>query len=247
MTRAKWLRLATNVVVALAVLSLLLGAIGNREREIARVTAQASWLAAERDSIAAVVDSTTRLQAALRDERDARTAEAAVLRDSVAALERVRQAGQLTVRALRRTAELEATLAAAFPEMAASQWGVTTLPLDAGDTLGIEYVLFPAWFTETFVIDHRNAESWRAQRDRLLLVDSLGRAVSALQDSITRLEEANRQAFEAGYQQAFTSHQDLTARYVAELRKPRFSLGSTLGLCLGAAGAGALVGIVVQE
>jgi hypothetical protein len=233
--------------VALAILSVVYGAIGNREREIARVTAQATQLEAERDSITAVVDSSTRVQEALRSERDARAAEAAVLRDSVATLEREREAGQLTVRELRRTGELEARLEDAFPEIAASQWGVTTIPLDDRDTLGIEYVLFPAWFTETFVIDHRNAESWRAQRDRLLLVDSLGLAVTALQDSITRLEEANRQAFEAGYQHAVTSHQDLTTRYVAELRKPRFSLGSTLGLCLGAAGAGALVGIVIQE
>jgi hypothetical protein len=168
-------------------------------------------------------------------------------RDSVAILERVREAGQLTVRHIRRTAELEARLEEAFPEMAASQWGLTTIPLDDRDTLGIEYFVIPAWFTETFLIDHQNAQSWRAQRDRLLLVDSLGLAVTALQDSITRLEEANRQAYEAGYQTAFTSHQDLTARYVAELKKPRLSLGSTLGLCLGAAGAGALVGILVQE
>jgi hypothetical protein len=230
--------------VALAILSYVLGAFGNREREIARVTAQATQLEAERDSISAVVDSSTRVQAALRSERDTRAAEAAVLRDSVATLEHERQAGQLTVRAMRRTADLEAKLADAFPEIAASQWGVTTIPLDARDTLGIEYVLFPAWFTETFVIDHRNAESWRAQRDRLLLVDSLGLAVTALQDSITRLEAANRAAFEAGYQHAVNSHQDLTARYVAELRKPRFSLGSTVGL-LAAAGLGFVVGTAI--
>jgi hypothetical protein len=48
-------------------------------------------------------------------------------------------------------------------------------------------------------------------------------------------------------QNAFSSHQNLTARNVAELKKPRFSLGSTLELCLGAAGAGTLLGMVIQE
>jgi hypothetical protein len=245
--RTRWLRLATQLLVALAILSFLLGALGNREREIARVTAHATQLEAERDSITAVVDLSTQVQEALRSERDARTAEAAVLRDSVATLERVREARQLTVRHIRRTAELEARLEDAFPEMAASQLGLTTIPLNDRDTLGIEYFLIPAWFTETFLIDHQNAQSWRAQRDRLLLVDSLGLAVTTLQDSITRLEEGKSLAFQAGYDHAFTRHQDLTARYVAELKKPRFSLGSTLGLCLGAAGAGALVGIVIQD
>ncbi len=247
MARKRRLRVATQLLVAVAILSYVLGALGNREREIARVTAQATQLEAERDSITAVVDSSTRVQEALRSERDARAAEAAVLRDSVATLERVREAGQLTVRHIRRTAALEARLEEAFPEMAASQWGLTTIPLDDGDTLGIEYFVIPAWFTETFLIDHQNAESWRAQRDRLLLVDSLGLAVTALQDSITRLEEANRQAYEAGYQNAFNSHQDLTARYVAELKKPRFSLGSTLGIVAGSGAVGLLIGVVIGQ
>jgi len=50
--------------------------------------------------------------------------------------------------------------------------------------------MLPAWFAETFVIDHANAESWRAQKDQPLAVDSLRLAVAALQDSITGLGAA---------------------------------------------------------
>lgn len=60
----------------------------------------------------------------------------------------------------------------AFPELSASAWGLTTVPLGDGDTLGIEYLMVPAWFAETFVTDHANAESWRALKDQLVAVDS---------------------------------------------------------------------------
>jgi hypothetical protein len=105
----------------------------------------------------------------------------------VAALERRRAAGQLSVRRLRTVGALQHRLRAAFPELGDSAWGLTTVALDPRDTIGIEYLLVPAWFAETFVIDHANAESWRAQKDQLLVVDSLRLAVTALQDSVTRL------------------------------------------------------------
>jgi hypothetical protein len=47
--------------------------------------------------------------------------------------------------------------------------------------------MVPAWFAETFVIDHANAGSWRKQKDGLLVVDSLRLVVAALQDSILSL------------------------------------------------------------
>jgi hypothetical protein len=46
-----------------------------------------------------------------------------------------------------------------------------------------------------------------------------------------------RGAARAGDQAAYTGYQDLSKRYVAELKKPRIRLGSALGL-LGAAGVG---------
>lgn len=123
-------------------------------------------------------------------------------------------------------------------------WGLTTVPLEDGDTLGLEYLLVPAWFAETFAIDRANAASWRAQKDQLLAVDSLRLTVIALQDSITRLVVANADAYQAGYQTAYTAYQDLSKRHIAELRKPKIRLGSALGI-VGAAGVGVLVGRVI--
>ena len=66
-------------------------------------------------------------------------------------------------------------------------------------------------------------------------------AVAALQDSILQLQTAATRAYETGFQAAHAGYQAISGRYVAELRKPRIRLGSTLRL-LGAAGAGILIG-----
>jgi len=86
--------------------------------------------------------------------------------------------------------------------------------------LGLEYLLVPAWFAETFIIDHANATSWHAQKHRLLELDSLRSVVASLQDSVTR-------------------------RYIAQLNKPRIKLPSVVGF-VGAVGVGFVVGRVTR-
>ncbi len=235
----KWVTVASILVAALLLF--------RRDPEaVTRARAEAARITAERDSIRRVVDSTVVEQANLRHERDRHAQAAAALRDSVAALERARVEAQRSVRSLRTTDSLGVRFAEAFPELGTEHWGITTLPL-TDDTLGLEVLLVPAWFGETFLIDHQNAESWRAQKDRLLAVDSLQLHVAQLQDSITTLEAEKARAYEAGYREAYASYQELNARYVAELSRPKFSLGSTVGLCVGAAGAGFLLGEVIRE
>jgi hypothetical protein len=228
--------LAAGALLILAVL----GMRGNRAA-IARAKAEAAALASQRDSLLAAVEDRLRQQTVLAGERDSVAAVADALKDSVSALERRRAAAQLTVRRIGRIGALQERLRSTFPELGPSGWGLTTVPLDARDTIGIEYLMVPAWFAETFVIDHANAESWRAQKDRLLSVDSLRLTVATLQDSILALQTANAGAYQAGYQAAYAGYQDLSGRYVAELAKPKVRLGSAIGI-LGAAGVGLVVG-----
>jgi uncharacterized small protein (DUF1192 family) len=233
-------RLIPPLIVAAVILAVAVPTTCNRGA-IARAKADAARLTSQRDSLLSVVGERERHQAALTIQRETLEADVGRLRDSAIALERRRAAAQLSVRQLRTVGALQHQLRSTFPELGPSGWGVTTVRFDDGDTLGIEYLLVPAWFAETFVIDHANAESWRAQKDQLLAVDSLRLRVGALQDSITRLVAANAAAYQTGYQAAFTSYQDLSERHIAELRKPRIGLGSALRL-LGAVGLGVVVG-----
>ena len=235
-----------NLVIVAAAALLLFAALGMRSNRaaVARVRAEAAMLVTERDALLVTIRDRAERQAALARERDSVTAVVAAWKDSVRALERRRAAAQLTVRRIRKIGALQDRLRSTFPELGHSAWGLTTVPLDARDTIGIEYLMVPAWFAETFVIDHANAASWRAQKDRLLAVDSLRVTVTALQDSVLALQTANASTYQAGYDAAYASYQDLSKRHVAELKKPRIRLGSALGI-LGGASLGVLVGTAI--
>jgi hypothetical protein len=240
-------RTAVAVVAVVAVVVgvvLLLAAFRGNRAAIAAARADAARVREQRDSLVTVIRRRDTERAALTVRIEQHRKEASGLRDSVTALERRRSAAQLAVRRLRTTGALLDRLRAAFPELGDSAWGLTTLPLPGGETLGIEVLTLPAWFTETFVIDRANADSWRAQKHRLLAADSLHHLVAALQDSVARLEAANANAYRAGYEAAYAGYQDLSARYVAQLARPRLSLGSAIGL-LGAAGLGIVLGTVI--
>ena len=231
------------VLVAGFAIALVGYALGGDRRAIQEARADAARLAGQRDSLILEVRRGEQRQAALTVQRHTVETEANRRRDSAVALERRRSAAQLAVRQIRTVGALQDRLRVAFPELGDSAWGLTTVALGPGDgdTLGIESLVVPAWFAETFVIDHANAQSWRDQKDELLAVDSLRLAVAAFQDSILQLQTAATRAYETGFQAAHAGYQDLSGRYVAQLRKPRIRLGSTLGL-LGATGAGILIG-----
>jgi hypothetical protein len=127
------------IVAGGVVLLLLLNAVAGNRKAIARAEAEAARLGDERDSLVAAVRQREREQTALAKEREIYEVEAAGLRDSVAALERRRAAEQLTVRRIRTVGALQDRLRAAFPELGDAAWGLTTVPLDDGDTLGLEY------------------------------------------------------------------------------------------------------------
>jgi len=77
-------------------------------------------------------------------------------------------------------------------------------------------------------------------------VDSLRLVVVALQDSVTGLIAANANAYQTGYQAALDGYQDLSRRYLAELRKPRITFGKSIEL-IAAAGAGFLLAGAIRE
>jgi hypothetical protein len=233
------------VILLVVAVASVLDAFHSSARKIARAQADAARLVRERDSLHAAVRERDRRQIALTAERDAHRAHADRLRDSVRIIERRRAERQVTLRHVRTVGALQDTLRAVFPELGDAGWGLATVPLDVADTLGIEVLLVPAWFAETFAIDRVNAESWWEQKDRLLTVDSLQRTVAQLQDSVTHLAQANRLAYETGYRAAYAGYQDLSQRYVTELKRPRVSLSAALGV-VAAAGVGFVLGSVIR-
>lgn len=171
-----------NLLVAFGLVGAIVIAVstvGGNRKAIAQARAESQVLKFQRDSLMVVVAQREAERATLAARADTFEAEANQLRDSMGVLERERADAQLTVRQICTVGALQARLRRAFPELGRSGWGLTRIPVHQGDTIGIEYLMVPAWFAETFAIDRANAKSWQAQRTRLLAVDSLRLRVAA--------------------------------------------------------------------
>lgn len=233
---------ALAIVLALAVAHLWTR-LGS-EAAIARAETEARMLSEQRDSILSIVAQNDSLQRELGAVRTGLEAEADELRQRIASLEIDRVENQLTVRRLRRTDALQARFASTFPEVAASNWGVTEV-IDEEEGIGIEYLMVPAWFTETFLIDHQNSKAYEAQVESFASLSGVQDRVIQLQDSVFALERQSRDAYQTGYDNAFTLYQNLNREHINLLRQPRISLGIPGGIltAAGTFGLGMLLGV----
>src|SRR5262245_22230588 len=152
--------------------------------KIERLQAEHAQLSRQRDSILTYARTRDSLQAILTDSVHVLTTQTSALRDTVRQLEKSRQATVVAIRHLRQTPELQARVATVFPEVArASHWGVTEI-YDEKERISLEYIFFPAWFAETFLIDHENALNYKQQVGKLSVLDTLNTQVIKLKDSV---------------------------------------------------------------
>lgn len=220
-----------------------------RDRDaIVRAQANMEQLRVQRDSLQRHVEKLDSVTVVLEGRADSLVGEAESLREEVRDLEAKRQAAQLSVRRLRRPADLLDRLRTTFPEMAGSAWGTTEIMDDSeAPAIGIQYLLVPLWFSETFIIDHQNSKSYLAQRDHLHDVDSLQQQTIALKDTIIVLEKEKTAAFRVGYDSAYKKYEALHEEYIQVLKNPRIALKMPgAAAILGSAAAGVLVGAAVD-
>jgi len=213
------------------------------QKEIHRAEMEMEHMRGTRDSTLAFVAAKDSMQSILTTQVRTLLSDAEVLRRQVADLERERQQQQLSVRKLNKKEDLQARLRQTYPEMAQSAWGVTEV-FNEKENVSVEYLLIPLWFSETFIIEHQNAQSYRNQRDKLQHVDSLQQSVSVLKDSVLALEREKTQAYKHGYDDAYAKYESLNEKYIELLKKPpSVNLGFPgWGTILGTAAVGVAVG-----
>lgn len=228
-------------------MSYFLGREINRA-EIQRAEMEMQQMRSSRDSLKAVVSLKDSLQSMLGREVQQLQSETNRLRGEVDELEEERKKNQLTVRSIRKKEDLQNRLETTFPEMARSDWGVREVYNEEND-IGVEYLLVPLWFSETFIIDHQNSESYKKQRDKLFAVDSLHQQVNVLKDSLFVLEREKAEAFETGYDEAYAKYEGLNEKYIELLEQPpSVNLGFPKWGMIGASvGAGVLLGSQVNK
>ncbi len=91
-------------------------------------------------------------------------------------------------------------------------------------------------------LNRQNAQSYLAQRDTLLSLDSLNQVVITLQDSVIMLETLNRKAFEEGFNVALMRYDELSDEYISELKKGKVSLEWSIVGAVAAGVTGVFIG-----
>jgi len=235
-----------TVVIFIAVILLLFiayfGGLWQNKEKIHAAELEMEKLRSMRDSLQTVVAYRDSLENLIGEQISTKKDEAQALRQEVNRLENERKEKQFTVRSLRKKEDLQNKFKETFPEVANSDWGVTEV-FNEKYGVGIEYLLIPLWFNETFIIDHNNSKLYQAQRDKLVLVDSLNQFVIVLQDSVIVLEKLNRKAYEDGFNTAYGRYEELNQKYISELQKGK------IDWTLQAAGfvGGGIIGVLIGK
>lgn len=184
--------------------------------QIAQLKLDLQTAQAQRDSIyQAVAIKDTRI-VVLEGQVTEKEGAAEALRARVRQLENQRQSQQRDIRALRTIDSLSAKFRATYPEVEELVF-VSEVQVEG---IGLDYLLVPVWFSETFFLDHEDAQNYRAQRDLLQDVDGLQREVNTLQTEVIELEREKTLLFQQGYDKAFTLYETCNTDLRTQLAQP---------------------------
>jgi hypothetical protein len=235
------------VVVLLLALTYLTARYVDQEA-IHRAETEMQQMRLSRDSVLTVVAVKDSLQGILQLKVGTLQAEAKTLLGRVDELERERQAKQLDVRRTKQTDELLVKVREIFPPLKTTPLPITER-YDEKEKLSLQYLGIPVWFAETFLINEMNAESYKKQRDKLLVVDSLRQETIALKDSVLTLEREKAQAYKRGYDDAYAKYEELNKDYVKLLKEPpSVNLGlPSWGTILGSTAVGVVIGTQLKK
>ena len=237
----KLLTAATVLVVILLILFAYFGGLWQNKEKIQLAELEMQRLSSMRDSLQLIVAFRDSIESIIGDKISSTKDEAEILRQEVQRLEQERKEKQFTVRSLRKKEDLQKKFKETFPEVANSDWGVTEV-FNEEYGVGIEYLLIPLWFNETFIIDHNNSKLYQVQKDKLILVDSLNQFVIVLQDSVLVLEKLNRKAYEDGFNTAYGQYEELNQKYISELQKGKIDWTLQTAGFIGGGIIGVLIG-----
>ena len=211
--------------VALAIstlvsLSLLTARFIDQE-EIDRVNHELVLLKNEKIDLEERVKELDSAQADLMTEIDQKNTEIAANKQKIAKLERDREENQLNVRQLNTEDALEASFAKAYPQVInAKHFGIVHKAIDDEGLLTMPYFVIPAWFTETFVIEHNNLEAYLKEIEEYKANEELYGNVIDLKEQVLALQTEKTTAYQDGYEEAFEKYEALNKEYIALLKQP---------------------------
>ncbi len=209
--------LAVTTMVALAFIS----ARYIDKEEILRVEIQMKELQQEKLALETHIDELDQKQAELNQTIQIKNIEIAENINAIVQLEQERADKQLTVRRLNTEDELENSFAQTYPQVVdAKNFGIVQMSIDEELNLKLPYYVIPAWFTETFVIEHNAMLTYKAQIETYKANEALYGSVLELKDKVLSLETEKTTAYQTGYEKAYEKYELLNKEYIELLKQP---------------------------
>ena len=196
--------LAVFTMVALAFIS----ARYIDKEEILRVETEMKALQQQKSDLETHIDELDQKQDELTQTIQSKNAEIAVNKNAIAQLEQQRADKQLTVRRLNTEDELENSFAQTYPQVVnAKNFGIEQMSINDELNLKLPYYVIPAWFTETFVIEHDTMLTYKAEIETYKANEELYGSVLELKDKVLKLETEKSTAYQTGYEEAYQKYE----------------------------------------
>jgi type II secretory pathway component PulM len=191
------------------------------KEELARVQSEMESLSSDKAQLENKVSELDNLKDKLYQTIDKKNKEIIQHQLTINNLEDERKNQQVEVRHLNTEEALENSFSKAFPQVIkAKNFGITNIAINEDKTLTLPYYVIPAWFTETFIIEHNNMIKFKEEIEEYKKNEALYGNVIELKDNVLKLESEKSQAYEKGYDEAFLKYQALNQEYIALLKKP---------------------------
>ena len=189
--------------------------------EIARVTNELAKLTQEKQALANKVAQLDKKQLQLNKIIEEKNKQIKNNQVQIAKLEKERAAGQWQVRQLNSENALEKKFAETYPQVIhANNFGIVRKPMKPNSKILLPYYVIPAWFTETFIIEHQNMLAYQAEINEYKKNEQLYGNVVTLKSQVIQLQTEKTNAYRKGYEQAFSKYEEVNKAYIELLKKP---------------------------
>ncbi len=191
------------------------------KEELRRAENEMVALTKQKDDLTALVNTLDKEQLRLEKEVEDKNNQISKNKLAIARLEKERLANTWKVRSLRNENELEKSFAIAFPQVIhAKNFGIVKMPIKAGSPITLPYYVIPAWFTETFIIEHSELLALEKEIEQFKANESLYGNVIDLKESVIQLQSEKTMAYQDGYDEAFEKYEKLNQDYISLLKMP---------------------------
>lgn len=215
------------------------------KKEILRAQNEMQALKQQHVAIQEKVAALTQQKQSLNAEIDSKNLLIKENQEKIAKLERERSAEQLQVRKLRTEDQLENTFLQTYPQVShAANVGISHIT-DTKTGISLPYLVVPAWFSETFISEHKAKETLTKELTHYQQNETLYGSVIDLKNKVLVLEEEKSTAYQNGYENAYARYEDINQKYVDLLKIPpkaQCKMPTKLAL-LGCSALGIAVGV----